>query len=63
MGKLAEIIVSGIAPGFKTGVKDPTCAEVAVPRAFKELEQKHSASRISKDAGFSVSQIKKAWKF
>lgn len=63
MGKLDEIIASGTAPGFKTGIKDPTSAEVAVPRAFKELEQQHSASRIAKDAGFSVSQIKKAWNF
>lgn len=61
MGKLAEIIQSGQAPGYPQGLKSPQCADVAVPRAFKELEQTKSASAIAKQCGFSVNKIKKIW--
>lgn len=63
MGKIAEIIQSGVAPGFGGRALDPQSAEVAVPRAFKQLEQTHSASKISRDAGFPVDYIKRAWNF
>lgn len=44
-----------------TKAKDPTSADLAVPRAFRQLEEKHSASRIARDAGFSVSTLKRTW--
>ena len=61
MGRLAEIIRTGCAPGYRTGAIDPTLPERAVPKAFKDLEQKDSASKIARDCGFSVKQIKKIW--
>lgn len=62
MGRLAEIIKTGLAPGFNTRAIDPTLPEKAVPKAFKDLEQKDSASKIARDSGFTVKQIKKIWK-
>jgi len=62
-GGLGEIIRSGAAPGFRGGAKDPTCAEVAVPRAFKQLEQTLPAREIARQSGFSVNHIKKTWDF
>lgn len=63
MSKLAEILSSGIAPGFAQGAKDPQCAEVAVPRAFRELEQTTPASEIERQSGFKAAKIKRAWDF
>ena len=60
MGRIAEIIASGKAPGFK-GSKDPTSPDVAIPRALKQLEQTQSAGSIARQAGFSVKQLKKTW--
>lgn len=62
MGRLAEIIRTGQPPGFRTGATDPTLPEKAVPKAFKDLEQKDSAAKIARDSGFSVKQIKRIWK-
>lgn len=61
MSKLAEILRTGQAPGFRTGATDPTLPEKAVPKAFRQLEQTQSASKIARDSGFSVKQIKKIW--
>ena len=61
MGKLSEIIKLGIAPGFNTKTIDPSLPEKAVPRAFKNLEQTNSASKIARDSGFSVKAIKRIW--
>lgn len=61
MGRLAEIIKTGCAPGFRTGAIDPTLPEKAVPKAFKDLEQKDSADKIARDSGFTVKQIKRIW--
>ena len=58
---LAEILATGIAPGFNTKAVDGALPEKAVPKAFKDLENKHSADRIARDAGFSVKQIKRIW--
>jgi LysM repeat protein len=60
--RLREILASGVAPGFNTRAIDPTRPEIAVPKAFKDLEQKDSASKIARDSGFTVKQIKKIWK-
>ena len=61
MSKLAEILKSGIAPGMNLRTVDPTLPEKAVPKAFRDLEQKHGASKIAKEAGFSINQIKRIW--
>jgi LysM repeat protein len=61
MSKLADILKTGCAPGFNTRALDPTLPQVAVPKAFKDLEQKDSASKIARDSGFTVKQIKKIW--
>lgn len=63
MSRLAEILRSGVAPGFRRGAPDPTSAEVAVPRAFRQLEQTVPAREIERQSGFKVKQIKKAWNF
>lgn len=46
---------------FTGGARDPGEADLAVPRAFKELEQTMPADRIAREAGFSVNYIKDAW--
>lgn len=61
MSRLAEIIETGIAPGFNTKAIDPQLPEKAVPKAFKDLEHQHSADKIARDARFSVKQIKRIW--
>lgn len=63
MSKIDEILSSGRAPGFGQGAKDPQSAEVAVPRAFRELEQTTPASEIERQSGFKASRIKRAWDF
>lgn len=47
-----------IIPG---AVLDPTSADAAVPRAFKELEQTMSTSEIERRTGYKRGQIKKIW--
>jgi len=61
MSKLHEILRTGVAPGMNLKSGDPTLPEKAVPKAFRDLEQKHGASRIAREAGFSVKQIKRIW--
>lgn len=63
MSRLAEILSSGIAPGVRRGARDPQSADVAVPRAFRQLEQTLPAREIERQCGFKVKQIKKAWNF
>ena len=60
--RLREILVTGRAPGFNTKATDPTGPDRAVPKAFKDLEQKQDARSIAKAAGFSVKRIKEIWK-
>lgn len=44
--------------------QDPTCADIAVPKAFKEIEARGGqAKAMCKEAGFSLAQIKSAWQF
>ena len=45
------------------GRLDPAGADVAVPRALKQLEAGgKSASQIAKETGFSVPALKRIWK-
>jgi hypothetical protein len=62
-GKMVPVqsVIDARAPWVHRGAKDPTSADVAVPRAFRQLEQQHSASRIARDAGWSVDTIKRTW--
>jgi len=53
------------APAFRKpgGTPDPTSADVAVPRAFRQLEQTVGAAEIARQSGFSVKKIKSVWNF
>jgi hypothetical protein len=42
---------------------DPTTADAAVPRAFKQLEQTLPREQIEKQSGFSVRELKQTWNF
>jgi hypothetical protein len=46
---------------FITGAKDETSPDVAVPKAFRQLEEKHSAREIARQAGWSVDTIRRTW--
>lgn len=61
MSKLSEILSSGRAPGFNTKAKAPDSADVAIPRALRQMEEKHGAKKIARDAGYSVNQLKQTW--
>lgn len=63
MSRIGEIIASGRAPGVRGFARDPQSADVAVPRAFRELERTNSASKICRDAGYTAETIKKTWDF
>lgn len=56
------VSVTGRGP-FTGSAQDPTCAEAAVPRAFKELEQTMPRREIERQSGFTTKQIKEAWNF
>lgn len=61
---LRRVIPLATGRGLFTGrAKDPTSADVAVPRAFRELEQTMPREQIERQSGFSVGQIKKVWDF
>ena len=62
MGRLAEILKSGVAPGYAGLSRDPQCADVAIPRALKEMERTQGAKEIAKGAGWSINQLKQTWK-
>lgn len=63
MSRIAEMLRTGKPPGLCGSMArpDPTCADVAVPRALKQLEEKHDARRIAKDAGWSIKTLKQSW--
>ena len=61
MSGIAGIIASGTPPGYPQGRQNPNCADLAVPRAFKDLEKTKSARDIAKRVGYSVDKIKKIW--
>ena len=67
MTRIAEILESGKPPGFKGASIDPECADAAVPRALKALEQTQGADSIVREMGWkptkrNISEIKKTWK-
>ena len=59
---MPAIVKAAHVGGLYTGrAQDPGSAVLAVPRALKELEEKHSADRIARDAGFSVRTLQETW--
>jgi hypothetical protein len=71
MSGLAEIINSGRAPGFITGAPDPTSADVAVPRAIKEVfdvsyrhkgKQPLRTEQVERAIGYNSRVLKNTWK-
>ena len=50
-------------PKIGAGVPDPSNADQAVPRAFREVEQQLGASEVERQSGFTAKQIRKAWSF
>lgn len=60
-GGLDQIIRSGKAPGVSTKAADPGSPTASVPRALRQMEEKESARRIAKQAGFSVNELKRIW--
>lgn len=59
---LKSILASGRAPGFSGVATDPQGPDAAIPRALKQLEEKHSARAIAQRAGYSVETLKRVWK-
>lgn len=45
----------------KEGLADPSTADVAVPRALKQLEETVPADRIERESGFSAKTLKRVW--
>jgi len=72
MGRIAEIIESGHAPGFAGLHQDPTSADVAVPRAIKEvfdIGYRHQKGKrpirdeeVFKSIGYDKNTLKQTWK-
>ena len=72
MGRLAEIIQTGRAPGFHSGSPDPTSADVAVPRAIREvfdIGYRHKrgqpplrTEQVERQIGYSAKTLKQTWK-
>ena len=52
-----------MAPGIRRsgGTPDPSSADEAVPRAFRQLEDTLPASEIARQSGFTVNKIKDVW--
>jgi hypothetical protein len=69
MNGIADILKSGRAPGIRTGAPDPTSADVAVPRALKEvfdLPYRHKKNlrreQVEQQIGYNASTLRKTWK-
>lgn len=45
----------------KAGLSDPSHADQAIPRAFKETEARIGTSETCRLSGFTHKQIRKAW--
>jgi hypothetical protein len=50
-------------PKIGEGLPDPSRADQAIPRAFKECEQQCGTSETCRLSGFTAKQIRKAWSF
>lgn len=66
MNHLQDILESGCAPGFQQGAKHPTHAEMAIPRALREVEQQQGTDKLVRGMGWkpthrNINAIKKCW--
>lgn len=66
MSRLQEMLLLGRAPGVAGLARDPQCADMAIPRALKEIEQTKGADQIVKEMGWkptkrNLNSIKRAW--
>lgn len=67
MGKLADILISGRAPGVRLNAVDPGSVFAKVPKALKEIEngtrgqRPMSARDIAKHMGSNVGALKEVW--
>lgn len=61
MSKIAEILKSGQAPGFRLGAPDPNSADVAAPRGLREMERMMGTSRLERELGMPAKKLKKIW--
>lgn len=67
MGRLAEILSSGRAPGYAGIARDPGAPQQAIPRALREMESGTSRKTVFGSAfcskhskGMSVREIERA---
>lgn len=49
--------------GTSSSPIDPHSADAAVPRAYRQLEEKTGGREFLKEGGFSVDQVREAWGF
>jgi hypothetical protein len=61
MGKMAEILEAGRAPGVNTKAGDPSDADRAVPRALREMEQQMGTSQLERKLDMKASRLRKIW--
>lgn len=66
MSKIEEMLRDGKPPGYAGVAKDPTCADMAVPRALKEIEQTKGAREIVREMGWkpttrNLNEIRRTW--
>lgn len=66
MSKLLDILKCGRAPGFHQNSKPSDHAEVAIPRALRQVEQQQGADKLVRGMGWkptrrNISAIKKCW--
>lgn len=60
MGKLADILRTGKAPGFDTKTVSERDPDKAVPRAFKQLSG-NQVRQFVRQSGFTVDHVKRTW--
>lgn len=61
MSKLQEILDSGCAPGYPTGRPHPSDADVAAPRALRDMENQMGTSTLCRKLGMKPDKLKKIW--
>ena len=61
MSRLKEIIQSGRAPGFNLKQADPTNADIAAPRALRQMEEQMGTSKLQRELGMSARKLKQIW--
>lgn len=47
--------------GTSSSPLDPHTAEAQVPKAYRQLEEKHGNREFLKESGFSTEEVKRVW--